>query len=266
MRGPRMRRTVAISSLLIVAACGGKKEPDLSSFSGRSDRMVWDAGQKALAKKDWLTAREYFRRIVDGFPNSEYAAQARIALGDTYLREGGTANYILAISEFRQFLTLFPSHALSDYAQFEIAECFFKQKNSPDRDQSQTRDALVEYEKVIEQHPSSQYAVKAQARIKECRYSLARSEHLVGAFYQRSRQAYRSAVLRYESLITQYPEYPQMDEILFRLSECLLATGRNSEAPPYLQRLVAEYPQSRYAEDARKILTRLNAAAASSDT
>lgn len=261
-----MRRAVVVSSVLLAAACGGKKEPDLSSFSGRSDRMVWDAGQKAIAKKDWLTAREYFRRIVDGFPNSEFAAQARIALGDTYLREGGTANYILAISEYRQFLTLFPSHPQSDYAQFQIAECFFKQKNGPDRDQSQTRDALAEYEKVVEQHPNSQYASKAQARVKECRYNLARAEHLVGVFYQRTRQAYRSAVQRFESLIASYPEYPQMDEVLFRLSECLFASGRNTEAAPHLQRLVEKYPQSRFSEEARKMLSRLATARSSSDT
>jgi outer membrane protein assembly factor BamD len=266
MTGIAIRRTVAVSSLILAAACGGKKEPDLSSFSGRSDRMVWDAGQKAIAKKDWLTAREYFRRIVDGFPNSEFAAQARVALGDTYLREGGTANYILAISEFRQFLTLFPSHSLSDYAQFQIAESFFKQKNGPDRDQSQTRDALAEYEKLVTQHPESQYTRKAQDRITECRYSLARAEHLVGVFYQRSRQAYRSAALRFESLIAQYPEYPQMDEILFRLSECLVASGRNAEAAPHLQRLVEKYPQSRFSTDARKMLARLAAATPSSTT
>jgi outer membrane protein assembly factor BamD len=256
-----MKRSVCVLSLLLLTACAGRKEPDLASFSGRSDRIVWDAGQKALAKKDWLTAREHFRRVVDGFPNSEYAPQARMALGDTYLREGGTANLILAISEYRQFLTLYPSHPQSDYAQLQVAECFFKQKNGPDRDQTPTKEALAEYQRLVDQHPASPHTETAKARIAECRYSLARSEHIVGFFYQRTRQSFRSAITRYETVLAQYPEYPHLDEVLFRLGESLVASGRNPEAAPHLQRLLDKYPDSRFLPEARKLLARATAPA-----
>jgi outer membrane protein assembly factor BamD len=252
-----MKRAIGCLSLLLTMACAGHKEPDLASFSGRSDRIIWESGQKALAKKDWVGAREHFRRIVDGFPNSDLAPQARLGLGDAYLREGGTANYILAISEYRQFLTLYPSHPQSDYAQLQVGEAFFKQKNGPDRDQSQTRDALAEFQKVVEQHPQSQYAAKAQERIAQCRYSLARAEHTIGFFYQRTRQALRAAVARYETLVTEYPEYPQLDEVLLHLSECLIASGRQAEAAPYLKRLLDNYPESPVLPQARKLLTQV---------
>jgi outer membrane protein assembly factor BamD len=249
-----MKRALLLLGAIVAAGCAKEKEVDLAAFSGRSDRLVWDAGQQALKKKDWLTAREQFRRIVDGFPNSEYAAQARIALGDTYYREGGTANLILAISEYRQFLTLFPSHAQSDYAQFQVAEAFFKQRNGPDRDQTPTKDALIEYERLVDGHPGSSHVEKAKARINECRFSLARAEYLVGYFYQRTRQSFRSAIPRYESLVSQYPEYPHLDEVLFRLAECLVISGRKTEAAPHLQRLVDKYPNSRYAPEAKRLL------------
>lgn len=252
-----MKRAFLVAALLAAGCAGKDKDLDLAAFSGRSDRLVWDAGQAALKKKDWLTAREHFRRVVDGFPNSEFAAQARVALGDTYFREGGTANYILAISEYRQFLTLFPSHAQSDYAQFQVAECFFKQKNGPDRDQTPTRDALDEYERLVVTYPRSTYVEPAKERIAACRFSLARAEYLVGFFYQRTRQAYRSAIARYEALLAQYTDYTHLDEVLFRLVECLVASGRDAEAAPHVKRLVEEYPKSRFVEEARRILARL---------
>ena len=251
-----MKRIALAVGVLLGTACGAKKDVDVASFSGRSDRLVWDAGQTALKKKDWLTAREQFRRVVDGFPNSEYAAQARVALGDTYFREGGTANYILAISEYRQFLTLFPSHAQSDYAQYQVAESFFRQKNGPDRDQTPTLDALAEYSKLVEQHPQSPYTEKARGRVVECRFNLARAEHMVGTFYQRTRQAYRSAIARYEALIAQYPDYAHLDEVLFRLGECLVITGRSAEAAPHLQKLLDKFPQSRFGPEAKRLLAR----------
>jgi TolA-binding protein len=82
--GAGMKRALLLMGAIVAAGCAKEKEVDLAAFSGRSDRLVWDAGQQALKKKDWLTARVQFRRFVDGFPNSEFAAQARIALGDTY--------------------------------------------------------------------------------------------------------------------------------------------------------------------------------------
>lgn len=252
-----MKRYLVFIGLLAAGCASKDKDLDLAAFSGRSDRLVWEAGQTAVKKKDWLTAREHFRRIVDGFPNSEYAAQARVALGDTYFREGGTASYILAISEYRQFLTLFPSHPQSDYAQFQVAECFFKQKNGADRDQTPTRDALAEYERLLAAHPQSTHAPIARDRIAACRFSLARHEYLVGYFYQRTRQAFRSAIARYEALLAQYADYPHLDEVLFRLGECLVASGRDAEAAPHLQRLVEQYPSSRFSQEARRLLARL---------
>jgi len=252
-----MKRSLVLLGLLAAGCASKDKDLDLARFSGRSDRLVWDAGQTALAKKDWLTAREHFRRIVDGFPNSEFAAQARIAMGDTYYREGGTANYILAISEYRQFLTLFPSHPQSDYAQFMVGEAYFKQRNGADRDQTPTRDALAEYERLLQAHPQSRFVENARERVGACRFSLARHEYLVGFFYQRTRQAFRSAIARYEALMAQYPDYRHLDEVLFRLGECLVASGRDAEAAPHLQRLVEQYPNSRFSPEAKRLLARL---------
>jgi outer membrane protein assembly factor BamD len=249
-----MKRALLAFGLLAAGCASRDKELDLAAFSGRSDRLVWEAGQTALKKKDWLTAREHFRRIVDGFPNSEYAAQARVALGDTYYREGGTANYILAISEYRQFLTLFPSHAQSDYAQFQVAECFFKQKNGPDRDQTNTEKALLEYLRLQEVYPTSSHAEAGRARIIECRQTLARAEYLAGFFYQRTRQAYRAAIGRYEFIVKEYPDYDKIDEVLYRLGEAMCASGRGMEAKPHLGHLVESYPQSPFADSARRLL------------
>ena len=94
--------------------CRSAGEADLAVLASNSDQVIWEAGQKAFGKKQWETARQHFRRIVDGFPQSEFGAAARLGLADAYFNEGGTANYILAIPAYRDFLTLFPSHARSD--------------------------------------------------------------------------------------------------------------------------------------------------------
>jgi outer membrane protein assembly factor BamD len=193
-----------------------------------------------LDDKDWESARKYLRRLIDGFPQSQHQAEARIALADTYMKQGGTGNYVLAISSYREFLTLYPSHPLAAYAQFQAAEAYFKQENNPDRDQTPTRQALEEYQRLLDIYPNSEY--------------VERSEFMVGHFYQRTRQAWRSAIGRYEGILRDYPDFEQLDEVLFRLAECLSAAGRYAEARPEIGRLLEEFPNSSFVGEARKLL------------
>jgi len=134
--GAALKRRFALALLaLALPACAGH-QVDLQALSSASDQVVWEAGEKAVAKKDWESARQYFRRIIDAFPQSEHQADARIALADSYFQEGGIGNYVLAVSAYREFLTLYPQHPKSDYAQFRAGEAYFAQKNTPDRDQT----------------------------------------------------------------------------------------------------------------------------------
>jgi outer membrane protein assembly factor BamD len=248
-----MRRTAALLALSVtLSGCAGH-QLDLGALSSSSDEIVWEAGEKAVAKKDWSSARKYFKRLIDAFPQSQHQPEARIALADSYFDEGGTGNWILAVSSYREFLTLYPQHPRADYAQFRAAECYFKQMNSPDRDQTATHQALDEYSRLLEIYPQSQYVETARERITECRQRLARSNYLVGYFYQRTRKAWRSAIGRYQTVVTDYPDYEKLDEVLYRLSECLANAGRYAEALPYLGRLQSEFPKSEYVDDARKL-------------
>jgi outer membrane protein assembly factor BamD len=93
----------------------------------------------------------------------------------------------------------------------------------------------------------------ARERIRECRQALARSHFGVGYFYQKTRQSWRSAIGRYETILSDYPDFEKLDEVLYRLSECLGNAGRYAEARPHLARLQAEFPESPFAEMAKKL-------------
>jgi outer membrane protein assembly factor BamD len=139
-------------------------------------------------------------------------------------------------------------------------ESYFKQRNSPDRDQTATKDALAEYQRLLELYPASSFIEQARQRIVECRQTLARSEHMVGFFYQKTRKAYRAAASRYEGIVKNYPDYAAFDEVLFRLAEVLIFSARAPEAAPYLGRLFEEFPDSKYAPEARELFEQIRAA------
>jgi outer membrane protein assembly factor BamD len=249
----RTFRAGLVAGLLVFASCG-HGQPDIATLTSNSDQVIWEAGQKALQKHDWESARQHFKRIIDAFPQSQYAPSARLALGDTYIEEGGTSNDILAIGAYREFLTLYPSHPKSDYAQFQVAESYFRQKSGPDRDQTQTLHALEEYERLLDLYPSSPYIEQARGRIKESRQNLARAEYMAGYFYQKTRQYCRAAVARYEGILKDYPDFDDLDLVLLHMAECLHAQGRTAEALPHLGHLLEDFPESAQAETARSLM------------
>jgi len=259
--GPHRRttwHTLGVSCLLAaLAACASSSQGDLASLASSSDEIVWQAAEKAFQKKQWEGARKLYRRIIDGFPQSEHLPGARLGTAEAHFQEGGTANYILAVSEYREFLTLYPSHPRSDYAQFQTGEAYYRQRNSPDRDQTSTLKALEEYERLLDVYPSSTYVETARLRVANLRQHLARAEFHAGYFYQRTRRALRSAIGRYEGILADYPDYAGMDEVLYRLSECLVAAARKAEALPHLGRLVGEYPNSNFIPEARSLMDQL---------
>jgi outer membrane protein assembly factor BamD len=252
--GPGVRRLCLAAALAATLAGCATGQPDIATLTSNSDQAIWEAGQKALQRKDWISARQHFRRIIDGFPQSQYGAEARLAIGETYVKEGGSTNDLLAVGAYREFLTLYPSHPKSDFAQFQVAEAYFRRRNSADRDQTDTREAVAEYQRLLDLYASSPYAEKGRVQITEARQSLARAEFLAGYFYQRTRELCRASIARYEVVLKEYPDYRNLDEVLFRLAECLQASGRGKEALPHLGRLLEEYPKSSWAGPARELM------------
>src|ERR671937_637751 len=108
----RARLTAALSLLLVafgLSACAtGPKKPPVGTLE--PDKFLWERGTQELNKEHWLTAREYFRELMDSYPQSQYRADAKLGLADTYLGEGSAESQVLAINEYREFLSYYPTH------------------------------------------------------------------------------------------------------------------------------------------------------------
>ena len=78
----RARWAVAIALMLVAsAACGGKKS-GIPANTANPDRFLYDRGNGALKENKWLNAREYFRQVVDNYPQSPVRPDAKLGVGD----------------------------------------------------------------------------------------------------------------------------------------------------------------------------------------
>lgn len=61
---------------------------------------------------------------------------------------------------------------------------------------------------------------------------------------------YSGAQKIYQSILQQYPSYSRLDEVIYRLGRGLIAAGKGAQAVSLLQRLVQNYPNSKYLPEA----------------
>jgi outer membrane protein assembly factor BamD len=257
MQSPLMAALVALS---FVAGCAStQRRPPQGTPD--PDKFLFERGTTELNDKDWFTAREYFRQLVDSYPQSLYRGDAKLGIGDTYLGEATAESYVLAINEFREFLSLFPTHKRADYAQFKLAMSHFYQMRDAMRDQTETLEAIKELMTFVERFPNEQRSAlypEAQARLREARDRIGEHELGVGIQYHRSRW-YPGAIERLKGLLDRDPQFTHRDSALFYLADSFDKVGRPAEALPYYDRLIKEFERSEFLDKAQLRATEIRA-------
>lgn len=260
MAAPHVRSfTRAAVALLLVAAAAcasGPKKPPVGTLE--PDKFLFERGTEALNQRRWLTAREYFRQLVDSYPQSTYRADAKLGVGDTYLGEGSLEANVLAINEFREFLSFYPTHKRADYAQYKLGMSHFYQMHGPERDQTETQEAITELTTFLVRFPNSELVPDAKTHLRAARDRLSDSFYRVGFFYFRSRW-YPGAIDRLAEVLKKDPEYTNRDAAYYYLAQSLIKVNRPAEALPYLERIVKEFDQSEYLAKAQKDIPVLKA-------
>src|SRR5262245_33903707 len=201
----RWQQATVFLVLICAAACGGGKKNVIPS-NVQPDRYLMDNAAAAVTKKDWTRAREYYRQVVDNYPQSPLRPDAKLGIGDTYLNEGGTENLILGANEFREFLTFYPTHMRADYAQLHLAMCHYKQMRAPQRDQTETKEAVKEFQNFFDRFPNSSLTPEARQKFREARDRLSEASFLVGRHYFTVRW-YPGAIDRFREVLKDDPSY-----------------------------------------------------------
>jgi outer membrane protein assembly factor BamD len=241
---------VMVLCLLLVGLGCKKKEVGIDPSIASSDEALYKMGMEYL-EKDPEKARLYLRQVIDSFPKSFYAQRAKLAVADSYFQKGDEGSMILAASEYREFINLFPLSPSSAYAQYQIGMTYYEKALKPGRDQTKTKQALAEFKKVVTNYPLSEEAKKAQEKIKECEERLAEHTFGIGELYYKM-GAYKASVGRLKEILTEYPDFSQMDKVYYHLADSYYRWNKVEESVPYFTKLISDFPQSKYAQKAQK--------------
>jgi outer membrane protein assembly factor BamD len=293
--GKAARRAAVATSVLalilsVVPAEAGKtkvpkkkKNQDLSAnpladvASRQPDKELFDKAMVALKKGRFDVARLDLQTLLNTYPNSEYQMRAKLAVGDSWFKEGGTAALTQAESEYKDFITFFPQAPEAAEAQMKVADIFYMQMEKPDRDFNNAVRAEQEYRAMIDQFPDSTLVPRAKQKLREVQEVLAEREFLIGQYYA-TRMNWGGTLARLQTVADTYPLYSKSDELWITIGDAYAGESRSIQAAKSLpgavrERLVAvyqdksaaaydhvitRYPMAPHVEEARDRLVAMN--------
>jgi outer membrane protein assembly factor BamD len=281
---------VALSFLVLTAVAAHadkkpkkKKNTDLSANpladvnSKQPDKELYDKAMLALKKGRFDVARLDLQTMLNTYPESEYRMRAKLAVGDSWFKEGGAAALTQAEAEYKDFITFFPNAPEAAEAQMKVADIYYQQMEKPDRDPDNAERAEQEYRNMINMFPDSTLVPRAKQKLRDVQEVMAERETNIGLYYE-TRENYAAAIARLETVTDTYPLYSKSDLALLGIGDAYAGEARRiqiqtnlpgaikerlravylDKAAQAYARVITRYPMAPHVEDARDRLVAMN--------
>ncbi len=284
---PSLSAAACLAAILVTAAPANavrhtqksKKATPTDPLAGvtskQPDKELFDKAMVAMKKGKYDVARLDLQTLLNTYPESEYQMRAKLAVGDSWFKEGGTAALQQAEAEYKDFITFFPNQPEAAEAQMKVADIYYMQMEKPDRDPANAERAQEEYRNMIQQFPDSTLIPRAKQRLREVQEVLADRQYDIGSFYA-THENWAASIARLQTLTDSYPLYSHSDMALLQLGDAYAAEGSlatkmnidkaakerligiyDDRAADAYSRVVTRYPMAPHVEEARERLIAL---------
>jgi outer membrane protein assembly factor BamD len=245
--------------------------------SKQPDKELYDKAMVAMKKGRYDVARLDLQTLLNTYPESEYRMRAKLSVGDTWFKEGGSAALTQAEAEYEDFITFFPNAPEAAEAKMKVADIYYQQMEKPDRDYTNAQNAEREYREMINMFPDSTLIPRAKQRLRDVQEVLAEREFLIGSYYE-SREDYVASLARLETVADTYPLYSKSDQVWIDIGDAYageahqwqirpnvpgalrerLHTMYQDKAAEAYAKVITRYPMAPHVEDARDRLVAMN--------
>ncbi len=254
-----------------------RKEKKLAPVDAKlPDKILYDKAVDATKHGHFDVARLDLQTLLNTYPDSQYQMRAKLAIADSWYKEGGTAALTQAESEYKDFITFFPNAPEAAEAQMRVGDIYFRQMDKPDRDYAKAVHAEEEYRLMLQQFPESTLVPEAKQRLREVQEVMATREADIAAFYG-THNNWPATIARYQTVADSYPQYSHMDDVLVGLGDAYEAEANfvrtmklpeagkarlervyDDQAAAAYRKVVLEHSAAPHVEDARDRLAAMN--------
>jgi len=224
---------------------------------------VSDSRQKYLSPADLLSKAQIkleknktddaillLEQLIYNYPGYEERELAGYLIVKAYYEN---KDHVMTLAEGRDYVRDYPSNELADHVQYMLADALYRQSPGYALDQSTTRDAVVEFQTLIQLYPESEWIPKVEEKLAKCIDKLAKKEYLNGTFYKRMGM-YAPSEVYFKTVIAAYPDSEWADDSLFALGEAYMKQKALGDASDTFNKLTRAYPDSKWTSQAEEYL------------
>ncbi len=260
MMSPRFFHPLVTVALVagLLSSCGIRRHKygdPIAKKTDQPDKVLFDRAINDIEHSRYEIARLTLQTLINTYDSSEFLAKAKLAIADSWFREGGSHGLAQAEAEYKDFELFYPNMEEAAEAQERVCDIHYKQMDKADRDPLHAIRAEDECRQLLLQYPNSKFAPETQQKLRDIQEVLAAHEYAAAAFYHH-KGAMPAAANRLTGLVDQYPLYSQADEALWMLGDSYDRMGDRFEdrsASAY-SKIVKDYPLSPHVDAAKKKL------------
>ena len=213
---------------------------------------LYEQGYEAFLERDTLFAAKKFNEAELIFPQSDWAPIAALMTAYVYYADD---YYSDAIYHLERYLKVYPKHKDIDYAHYLLGMCFYENIVDEARDLKPLLNAKREFEILIKDYPSTEFAIDANFKLGLIEDRLAGKEMYIGRHYAKS-QKWIAAINRFKNVLKNYETSVYVEEAIYRLAEIHYIIGLESEAKKYAALLGYNYGSSKWYKASYKIFNK----------
>ena len=248
-------RLIIILVIINLNACT-KEEKKISTIKNidQQQEMVsaYKEGIKYLDEGDAFYAAKKFLEAELLYPQSDWAPRsALMAAYSFYIQDYHSE----AIFNLERFIETYPKDHRMDYVHYLLGLCYYENIEVEKKDLQPLIIALKEFNFVIENYPSTDFALDAKFKIGLINDVLASKEMYLGRHYIK-KEKWIPAINRFKNILNNYETTIYAEEAIHRLVEIHYKIGLELEAKKYASLLGYNYLSSEWYKKSYKIFNK----------
>src|SRR6202171_4492631 len=176
-----IRYTAALGSLaVLLGSCGLRRHPyqnPITKDTQQPDKVLFDKAINDLEHSKYEISRLTLQTLINTYDTSEYLAKAKLAIADSWYREGGAHGLAQAEAEYKDFILFYPTLEEAAESQEKICMIHYRQMEKADRDTSQAIRAEDECRQLIVQFPNSQFVGETEQILRNIQEAIGEGEY-----------------------------------------------------------------------------------------
>ena len=244
-----------VLSLLSFLSCTKKEEKVEIIIDDVIETQMLESykkGLKALDEGDALYAARHFTDAELLFPQSEWAPKSLLMAAYSYYSQDYFAD---AIAELERFIKTYPQSNRLDYAYFLLATCYYEKIIDEKKDLEPLIKAKETFKFVIQNYPSTDFALDAKFKLDLIDETLAGKEMYIGRYYIK-KEKWIAAINRFKYVVDNYNSTIYIEEALHRLVELHYKIGLIEESKKYAAVLGYNYQSGDWYEVSYQIFNK----------